>query len=58
MRDRRCPGPFRGSDPNGVCHQLLFRYSTDGWVEVKCPRCKTVTVTQVARLGELVSYAS
>lgn len=50
MIDRRCPGPWRGIDPNTVCHQLLFRYSTDGFVEVKCPRCKTVTVTRVADL--------
>jgi len=55
MIDRRCPGPFRGSDPNMICHQLLFRYTTDGLVEVKCPRCKTVTLTRVADL-RMFSY--
>lgn len=57
MIEARCKGPFRGHDPNSMCWQLLYRYSTDGMVEVKCPRCKTVTRTQVARLA-MFSYAS
>ena len=56
MIDLRCPGPFRGSDPNLACHQLLFRYTTDGMVEVKCPRCKTITRTQVSEVVRVFSY--
>lgn len=54
MIERRCPGPFHGNDPNMLCHQLLFRYTTDGTVEVKCPRCKTVTITMVS--GKVLTY--
>ena len=57
MFEQRCKGPFRGGNPDLMCHQLLFRFSTAGQVEVKCPRCKTVTRTQVTRLS-VYSYAS
>lgn len=55
MHDLRCQGPFRGHDPNGICWQLLLRYSTEGWVEVKCPRCKTVTTRRVADLPRVIA---
>ncbi len=55
MNDCRCQGPFRGHDPNSICWQLLFRYE-QGRVEVKCPRCKTITVVEVA--DRVLSYAT
>jgi hypothetical protein len=54
MLEQRCRGPFGGHNLNAICHQLLFRYSTGGEVEIKCPRCKTVTVVRLNTVRQLV----
>lgn len=56
MIECRCRGPFRGHDPNSMCWQLLFRHE-NGLVEIKCPRCKTVTTVRVVR-EHMFSYAT
>ena len=57
MIEARCKGPFRGHDPNCMCWQLLFRYE-DGRVEIKCPRCKTVTTVNVGVRDIMFSMAT